>query len=175
MVLNIVNRLKKQPSLKQHSFFVAVEHYINIELANLPIENELKKRVVVAFMTTQLRTFSDTAMELVDNVNVLSIDECEKTLIKCLSEAEDDALKKGIPSIFIEKYRKWNSENIKIMIDSVNQICSSKFYLTNYDKMLAILDVLKYSFRVMIIDAEQTINELNGDLERALKGTKYDF
>lgn len=165
---------KKRHALKKHSFFYTIEHYMEIELYNLPIENPIKKRVVVSFMKIQFKTFYDEALNMANNLESIDLSDCQKKIFKCVSNAEDDAIKNGIPNVFIEKYRKWNSKNIDIMVDSVNQIVRSDFYPTKHNKMAAILDILQFSLRIMLVDAEDTINEMNGDLERALKGTVFD-
>lgn len=165
---------KKKDPLKKHPFFYTIEHYMEIELYNLPIENPVKKRVVVSFMKIQFKSFYDEALTMVNKLESTDLSDTQKKIFKCVADAEDDAVKNGIPYIFIEKFRKWNSKNIDIMVDYVNQITRSEFYPTKHNKMAAILDILQFSLRIMLVDAEDTINEMNGDLERALKGTVFD-
>jgi hypothetical protein len=87
---------------------------------------------------------------------------------------EEEALNKGVPSIFLDKFRKWHEIHTTITFDAIRSVCDSKFYDSEYERTAAVLDILLFSFRLTIVDAEKSINELNGQLEQVLKGTIFD-
>lgn len=166
---------QKKKKLDKHQFFNSIEYWVNNDINNLPIINPLKKRVVCTFLRIKYLTFSKNLKEYINTVDIEEeIMDLETLIIDCLKEYEDKARNEGIPDIFINKFRVWNSPHTHILIDSVQSICTSKFYDSFEEKIVAVLDILTFSFRVTLIDAERTINDLNGELEKALKGTIFD-
>jgi hypothetical protein len=168
-------------NLEQHPFFSTVNYWINIEIDNLNITNIAKRNVVRAFLKLKFTVFNDRLKEYIRN-NVQDEEICTdgtlcigNLVVDCLKEYEDKARTKGVPDIFIDKFRQWHDPHTDITFESIRSVCESKFYTTNVEKIAAVLDILLYSFRMTIIDAERTINQLNGELEAALKGTIYDF
>lgn len=168
ILLNKNNRKK----LEKHHFFTSISYWINIEINNLPIENLSKKKVICLFLKTKYNIFSKNIKRFINSTNN-NCEEIENILIKSFKECEDIARSEGIPDIFIDKFRVWDYEHTKILIDSIESIINSKFYSTFEEKIAAILDIMIFSFRLTLVDAEKTINELNGDLEKALEGTIF--
>lgn len=166
---------RKKKKLDKHQFFNTIDYWVNIEINNLPIVNPLKKRVVCTFLKIKYSTFSKKIREFINNLTLEEENmDLETLIIDCLKEYEDNSRSAGIPDMFIDKFRIWNSSHTQILIDSVQSICASKFYDSFEEKIVAILDILTFSFRITLVDAERTINDLNGELEKTLRGTIFD-
>ena len=80
-----------------------------------------------------------------------------------------ESLKKGVPELFIEKFMVWHSKTRDIILKNTELICKSKYYHNNFEKIYAILNLLLTSYDVTLMDSEQTIAHLNGDLDEYIQ------
>jgi hypothetical protein len=75
--------------------------------------------------------------------------------------------------IVMRKFNKWHSPRIESIFNSIQSVCTSKFYSGVVTKSSVALDVLQGAFVDIINDAELTLNEINGDLKGlTFKGIK---
>jgi hypothetical protein len=161
--------------LEQHQFFSTLRYWITVEIDNIPVQSRVKKNVISKFLKIKFSTFDKNFSEFIkDETNFQNATKLENLMLNCINIYEQEALQKGVPMLFLEKFRKWNEKHTEITFTSIRSICESKFYSSTYEKTAAVLDILLFSFRLTIVDAEKTINELNGELERILKGTIFD-
>ena len=168
-------KIYKYRKLKKHQFFLLMHYWINVEIDNLPITNELKKRVVIKFLKIKFSIFEKNFLNFIANINTTDDPDLEKIFLDSIMECEETAIHKYIPELFIEKFRQWHSSHISITFEAIRSINESTFYDSSYEKVAATLDILLFTFRLTIVDAEKTINELNGELEKVLKGTIFDY
>jgi len=164
----------------EHIFFYNINYWVNIGIDKIPITNPIKKRVVSKFLKIKFLSYDRHLKHFINNkignnTRECDIVEMQNLLIEIVKDYEDEIKKKGIPEIFIEKFKKLHESNLQIIFDAIGSICTSKFYDSLQEKMAAILDVLLFSFRVTFTDVEQTINELNGEIESVLKGSIFDI
>jgi len=164
----------KRKKLERHHFFTTISYWINIEIDNLPIKNECKKKVICLFLKIKYNIFSKNIKKIIASEST-NCQDLEDIIIASFNECEVKARSEGIPDIFINKFRIWDHDHTKILIDSVDSIIRSNFYSTFEEKVAAILDLMIFSFRLTLVDAEKTINELNGELEKALEGTIFSM
>jgi hypothetical protein len=170
------NNKVKFKKLCNHPFFTSMNYWINIEINNLQIQNKLKKNVATVFLKLQFKLFvSNLKCFIEDENNCNNLSTVEQIIIDAINECDERAKNLGIPRIFVDKFRKWNHQHTEIAFNAVSSICESKIYSTDAEKMAAILDILLAVFKLTIVDIEKTIGELNGELEKALKGTIYDY
>lgn len=169
--------VRKKRRLENHRFFSTMNYWINIEIDNLPITNKMKKNVVTKFLKIKFNVFLNNFKNFVNEVengNYDSSRSVELILVDSIKEFEFEARRQQIPDLFIEKYRKWDNTHTQITYDAIKSIIESKYYTTMDEQVAAILDILLFSFRLTIVDAEKTINDLNGELEKFLHGTIFD-
>ena len=174
------NFFKKEPcDLTEHTFFSNINYWVNIGIDKIPINNPIKKRVVSKFLKIKFLSYDKHLKEFIKKTLTITkecdIVEIQNLLINIVKDYEDEINKKGIPDIFIEKFKKLHENNLQIIFDAIGSICTSKFYDSLHEKMAAILDILLFSFRVTFTDVEQTINEINGEIESVLKGSIFDI
>ena len=86
-----------------------------------------------------------------------------------IQEYEEESLKKGVPELFIDKFMIWHSKTRDIIVKNTELICKSKYYHNNFEKIYAILNLLLTGYDVTLMDSEQTISHLNGDLDEYIK------
>jgi len=171
-----LNRSSKYKRLKNHQFFILINYWINVEIDNIPVQNKIKKRVISKFLKIKFNIFEKNFLDYINTVDSNTNDvNIKKVFLDCISEYEEEAVRKYIPIIFIDKFREWHSCHIEIAFEALKSIGESCFYDSPYEKIAASLDILLFAFRLTIIDAEKTINDLNGELEQVLRGTVFDI
>lgn len=172
---NIFSRAfnKKHP-LTRHTFFSTINRITSYIIYRLPIENKLKKRVVIFYLKLLFEHIEKLIEGCITNLETFDIGELEKLYLKTLDEVEEEAIKSGVPNVFVEKFKEWDAVHVSILLDGINRVANSSFYATNYLKMSTALDQLTTLIIWQMLDVEKTINSLNGDLERAIKGTIFD-
>lgn len=75
--------------------------------------------------------------------------------------------------IVMNKYTVWNKDREDEMIARIKEICVSSFYPTLETKCITIFDTFLFITNDIIIDANKTLNALNGDLHGlTFKGVK---
>lgn len=164
----------KELALTEHIFFTNINKMLAYDINNLPITNVLKKRVVSCFLKILFTKLHSVTLNLCNNLDKEPLKDISSLYVKAINDAENEAIREGVPEIFIEKFRSWDTKHIQAIINSMNQITSSRFHRTDYERMKAILDILNAITQLQLLDIEQTIDSLNGELERAIKGTKFD-
>jgi hypothetical protein len=85
---------------------------------------------------------------------------------KCPTYSKDE---QAALDIVMDKFNKWHFPRIEYCAKTLEIICFSKFYVDYNTKAAAVLDMYIGTFVDSINDAEQTLNELNGNL----KGLKF--
>lgn len=173
-IFRILRRKNEQPALVEHVFFGNINKMLSYDINNLPITSTLKKRVVSCFLKILFTKIRKVTLDLCNGLDNGPLEDVSSLYINAIANAEEEALKAGVPEIFIERFRSWDSNHIDAIIDSMNQIASSKFHENDYEKLKAILDILNAITQLQLLDIEKTINSLNGELEKAIKGTVFD-
>lgn len=173
-ILNFFGK-NKYKKLKKHQFFSLMRYWLNVEIDLLPITNPIKKRVVIKFLKIMFLTFEKNLINYITNMEKFDSKVLEKLYLDSIVEYEEAAIHKFIPLVFVCKFREWHSTHVEIAFEAIRSIGESTFYDSSYEKAAATLDILLFVFRLTIVDAEKTINDLNGELELLLKGTVFDI
>ena len=91
-----------------------------------------------------------------------------------LQNINQEALGSGIPEIFVIRYGELCHFQLDSIYASLEGIASSRFYSRPDDKITAMLDILLCHLVFITLDAERTLNDLNGKMEAVLKGSIFD-
>ena len=80
---------------------------------------------------------------------------------------EKELVEVGIPSVIIEKMKNKNNDNILLIIDLIQVVCSSNFYQSekNLLKVYSILHILMSVLENTINSSEGICNSINGQLK----------
>ena len=89
-----------------------------------------------------------------------------------IKEYEEKSLNDGVPQLFIDKFNKWHTKTVDMVLNCVNNICESNYYHSNYEKIYAIFNIFISAFEVTLVDAEKTLKTINGELDKYI--TEYD-
>ena len=145
----------------------------NHQISSVNIETSVaKKNLVRRFLTIFINHFEDvikentkknsTPKELLDGAYTL------------FSGTYEEAKTCSIPDIFIEKYKVMVDDHMSWMFDILGNIAASNEYLNEHDKMCAMLQLLTAILEFVFVNSESLLEEMNGELEAALKGSIFD-
>jgi hypothetical protein len=100
---------------------------------------------------------SSRYLELAATSNVLIVYKSRKLVLK------------GIPQMFIDKFQVYHQPQILILVDQINDIVTDVFHPSWQSKLIAILDVFESIYRCNFIGLNNTIRDLNGELDKFLE------
>ena len=141
------------------------------DVAHISFHDEFRREVFTDFLLIKMGTAATDMKKLVDNEKLwanLHPNELKDIVIteimNIVSSYEDKCKAEGIPELVIQKFNKWHETRVKFTVAGVKSVCSSQFYKDNRARMAAVLDILTVAFHDTILDAERTLNSLNGEL-----------
>lgn len=181
-----VNKNKREKSLSEHIFFIEMEKWAKHDINKIKIDSENKKIIVTNFLRIKFNTFQKLLKDYIINAEqILSINndyKCDDIIGLFLKGIEDynneakvveirigNRIMKGIPETFIKKFDEWHTPHIEIVTESIKNIINNEIYADEYIKLVAILEVFYIAFRLTILDAMYTLNNLNGELDKEIE------
>lgn len=181
----------RRPSLLKHRYFrlmrnIQVSGFFQIGSSGCPMLP--KEAINLAFLRDcKFKVFEDGISEFVKVVESLKSDEEKEEKVQQISsvisnlidkyvemsaslriELPDDRVIYGVPSTYINKFNKWHSDHISMCLEAINDILGDKLYEDWFAELRACLDILYIAFQLTIQDAKQTLNELNGELDKEI-------
>jgi hypothetical protein len=181
-VAQITQNTLRIPRLAEHSFFNNMVGLRDTLMISFELPNRGKEAVFKELLSTILDIYRKHLYNMVcvlDNTNtegtltdIVVRDEFLRALRMGVGEYSsfyttgnytDD--EKKVFAIVIPRFNKWNAHRIRLMEDSVNSTCSSIFFPQPDMKAAIILEKLYATFLDTVQDAEDTLNEINGDLK----------
>lgn len=173
-------------SLADHLFFAELLKWEKRDIPSLKIRSQVKKLIVVEFLKMLFRNFREKFRDYIINLeNLISqnqqikCDELIQFFLDYIDQYNADARKieikyknriiNGLPDIFLQKFDDWHNPHIEIINESITQIVNNEIYPDEKMKLLAIVEIFYITFRLTIQDAINTINELNGEIEKELE------
>ncbi len=173
-------------TLTEHPFFSDMVKWEKRDIKHLHIKSEKKKLVVVEFLQIKFRTFREMLKNYVIEAEMLlnvghdfKCDDILRLFWEGIDRYNNEArnheirlngrVMTGIPEMFLERFDKWHTPHIDMINDAIKQIVNNEIYPDEYVKLLAIIEIFYIAFKLTILDAVGSINELNGELERLLE------
>jgi hypothetical protein len=74
----------------------------------------------------------------------------------------------GIPICFVDKYKQFTRPHVDMLVNKIKNILYSSFYRTWQLKLIMILDVLDTVFSLVTHELINTINTLNGEVDKEI-------
>lgn len=170
-----LREFRYRQELLSHPFFKKMNYWTDFQIQHLKIENTLKKNMVSLFFKISIKEFYDTLQEFLKQGSHVKVEEFPELFSTILDTIESKCIREGIPSMFITKFEETQRSHLQSIEDSIRYIVNSKIYFQDIDKINAILDVLLYYFIFVALITETIINEMNGSLEKLLKGSKFNI
>lgn len=167
-----VKREKKR--LKKHIFFEKANYWVNYQIDNIKLPSKRKENMAKRFLGIYVTTFEDILNNYIDREDYEHPSELIDLYLHGMNEVKMASLSIGIPELFLDKYDEYQDAQTSAIYEQMKIIVSSDFYETDIEKIITVFDAITYAFIYIILNAERTLRHMNGELDRALKGTIFD-
>lgn len=153
-------------SPESHPVFYTIDNGIKIAFDYLPIKHPKKKKLVVLYIKTKYNLVREA---LTATIADDKITELPLRIVTAVADTKDK-LRGMAPSAFLDKMSEWDNKYNAWTMDTLRSIVDSNFYANKSVKYCACFDCVQVMVRSTLVAAENTINELNGELEKHLDG-----
>jgi hypothetical protein len=160
---------KKTNFMRNHPFFSTIDYLIDVKIPNIHFKSGFKKTAFTDILTFKLRSSQEVFRTLVSNESNLGVDPIEfrNNATKAIKESHNrfvsDCDRSSIPHVVLDSFNSWVNPLTRFLFSTVENICDSKMYEFNIDKLNAILSINLAVFDEMISNIELYLDEINGD------------
>lgn len=160
---------KKTSFMRNHPIFSTIDYLIDVKIPGIHFKSQFKRAVFTDILIFKLRTSQEVFRSLVGNESILSSDspEFRNAVTKAIKDAHikfiDDCERVSIPEVVMDSFNSWVNPLTRFLFSTVENICDSKMYELNIDKLNAILSINLAIFDEMISNIELYLDEINGD------------
>jgi hypothetical protein len=172
---------KKTTFMRNHPFFSTIDYMIDVKIPGIHFKSGFKKTAFTDILMFKLRSSQEVFRNFVSNESNLSVDAIEfrnystKAIKDSYNRFMSDCERAGIPDIVIESFNSWVNPLTRFLFSTVENVCDSKMYELNVDKLNAILSINLAIFDEMISNIELYLDEINGDFNGLVyKGVKCE-
>lgn len=175
-----MKRKKSKDGLRSHIFFSEINYMIDVTSWKLEYNNNPTRTAMVRkFIRIKLKSIERNFKKLVDDAidgKDISVCDYNNTITKIVVDYEREAREKRIPQQFINKFSMWHTPKIKQIRDITEFISRSNIYDGTIEKTSAVLDIILMTLHLTLMDADDTLNNMNGELDSVLSKMKpQDF
>lgn len=155
--------------LKNHPYFSTIDYLIDVKISEIYFKSEFKKVAFTDILTFKLRASQEVFRSFVSNEsNYLNGDlEFRNLVTRNLRDSYgifmSECQRAKIPDVVLESFNSWTSPLTRFLFSTLEDICDSKLYETNVDKLNAILNITLAVFNEIIVNIELYLDEINGD------------
>lgn len=161
-----------------HDIFSYIDLLIYSKIPTVQFSTEYRTAVFRKYLTIYLKSYKNNILNYITERKYEHMDQCMLTnsfiqlINNIVYEYERNSYEAGIPSIIIEKMKLKNNDSIYLIIDLIENICSSHFYTSekNLLKIFSILNIFLSILENSISSSEIVCNSING----SLKGLTFD-
>ena len=162
-----VRRQMEMDALTEHPIFREIDSWIKVKSGALNIVSPSKKAIAESY-----NCFHNMCMNYVRVAGSPHI--IYKTLHKIVDSTNERAIAACIPTLFVDKMNTRFFKHIDILSNTIVMANLGGSYSTEYEQVSNVLDMALLFIQMEADSIENTINHMNGELERVLKGTVYD-
>ena len=171
---------KTKESLRNHIFFSDIRYMIDVTSWKLDFPGrETRSAMVRKFVRIMLKSYERNYRKLVDDVldkKDVSSSDYNNTLTNIVVEYEKESRENNIPITFINKFSSWHTPRIKQIKETTEFITRSSVYDTSIEKTSAVLSIISMLLHITLMDAVDTLNNMNGELDNILNSmSPLDF
>ena len=158
---------------EMHPYFSKIDSLITVKLPFTKIGGPVRTLIFRDVLKIFYETSRDINYKLLDEHitldNFLSKNrEALNEIIKNSTERMHDY---GIPEVVVEKFWEWNYKRHEYVMNTLSDIDSSTIFSSVIEKQYAALNLYQSTSYFVLMDAENTLKNLNGDLTgRIYKG-----
>ena len=166
-----------EADITNHDIFNYMDFWAYSKIPTFNFSTEYRTFVFRKYLSVFLKSYKNNLQKFVLEKEYKDMGDAEllKALLnlvnKTIYDYERELLDDGIPKIIIEKMKSKNNDNLDLILDLINSVCSSNFYDSehNYLKVYSILNILLSVLESTVNSSESICNSINGQL----KGLKY--
>lgn len=166
-------KLITESDIINHDIFNYIDIWISSKIPTMKFSTEYRTVVFKKYLTIYLRVHKRNMQEFVNSGDYKEMDDSKlwKALLNLINETVIDYEKEmreyGMPEIIIEKMRCKNSEMVNLMIDLIENICSSHFY-NSKNNLLKVFSYMNIKLSVLenaVANSEAVCDSINGQLK----------
>lgn len=167
---------KNMDALREHPIFREIDSWIKVKCKTLDIRTPSKKAMAEKYLQLYFQESYIVYRELCADYDKYAAvpRTIYKTLHNIVNATNEKAVLAYIPSLFIDKMNARFFKHIDILSQSIAMSSSANLYSSDFEQILSILDMSLVFIQLEVDTIEDTINSMNGELEKLLKGTVYD-
>jgi hypothetical protein len=154
-------------NLNKHPFWVRASYYSDVKIPSISIPHPLMRKLLCQVMRDSLEIAVKEARKSISS-SVFDCDTVTGTISNIVSEFGTVCRKKGVPEVFMAKFANLHRGKVEMAIEYLSFVCNSKFYPTDQEKKIALLDCLYHTFNWAVIDLERATKSLNGEVTAEL-------
>jgi len=170
-------------NLKFHDLFNVIEDVrSSVKFKRFPGDDN-KTKVFHDFIDIMLDTINHNLAELIEEIDSLDKlrnvkrDELKSIIMNKLTflvaaycrEAKDHFLSHGLSfedsKYIVDLFEEWRGETRKSINDRINAIFASSFHQTNFDRVLAVYEIISVSVSLIPKDGVKSFEQMNGRLK----------
>ncbi len=168
-------------SIQSHSILSTLDYILHIGINRLFFTSRFKQVLFNDFLSIQFRVIKEQVKKCVEqtDINVLSLKKLETHLNSCFTEmitrSEETIRQELSPhfsgdtgqiepaQVLLEKYNVRFEGHNHILFEAIKEFCSTSALQSNEQRLAAVLYALKSLSLLLMLDAERTFAEMNGD------------
>jgi len=164
--------------IENHDIFNYIDFWMYSKIPTIQFSTDYRTAVFRIYLTIFLKCYKKNIDTFIKSKQFETMDEPQilKAFLNLINQTvydyEREIVEIGIPSVIVEKMKIKNNDNILLIIDLIEGICSSSFYDSdkNYLKVYSILNIFLSVLDSTINSSESICNSINGQL----KGLKFN-
>lgn len=164
--------------IENHDIFNYIDFWMYSKIPTIQFSTDYRTAVFRKYLTIFLKCYKKNIDSFIKSKQFETMDEPQilKAFLNLINQTvydyEREIVEIGIPAVIVEKMKIKNNDNILLIIDLIEGICSSSFYDSdkNYLKVYSILNIFLSVLDSTINSSESICNSINGQL----KGLKFN-
>lgn len=160
---------KKTSFMRNHPMFSTIDYLIEVKVPGIHFKSGFKRLAFTDILTFKLRSNQEIFRAFVASENNLSVDSAEfrnlvtKAVKDSYKRFTNDCERSAIPQVVIDSFNSWVNPLTRFLFSTVENVCDSKMYELNVDKLNAILSINLAVLDEMVSNIELYLDEINGD------------
>lgn len=164
--------------LRDHPIFHELDKYESILSNTIRIDDPLKKKMVSCYLKILCSVANEILEEVIanrekyagGNMNALTM-----LMYKKYEGIRYTALSQGVPELFLDKIGPRITEALLTLSDVITDLQHQHRYSNQYDEVFTFMDVYLLQIRNNYNTITGIVNNMNGELHRALEGSPFDL
>lgn len=160
---------KKTSFMRNHPFFSTIDYMVDVKIPGIHFKSGFKKTAFTDILTFKLRAAQEVFRSFVANESNLSVESVQfrnfatRAVKESYTRFTSDCERANIPPVVMDSFNSWVNPLTRFLFSTVENVCDSKMYELNVDKLNAILSISLAVFDEMISNIELYLDEINGD------------